>query len=100
MYVQTLIDLYEKVYTTNPSFARKPDFCISHTNMHLWNMNKSGLGTYEIVIILFHINDRDKNLRRFELPFLCAKLGMDISLEMIFFTLINVEDKFHNQYLN
>ena len=57
-------------------------------------MDSTTLETYEIVVSIFSISDKDTKKRFFEESFLLAKVKSDIVLEMFFLTMNNADVDF------
>lgn len=62
-------------------------------------MENSRLETFSMVIASFLVDAKNKKLRFFEETFLLANISIEVTLEMFFFTLSNIEINFINQEL-
>lgn len=81
------------------SFTKKLGFCIQKTKVNAQKIDDSPLEIFGIVIASFIINDKDKNFRFFEETFLLADISMNITFEMFFLILKNIQINFNNRKL-
>lgn len=97
--VEALIDSSSKVNVIQPSFAKDLGLRICKINVDAQKIDCSRLKTYEIVIVFFQVDDKDRKSRFFEETFLLIDIGMNIAFEIRFLTLSNVKINSNNKKL-
>lgn len=74
---------------------RKPGLCICNINVDTQKIDGSKLGTYNMIIALSRVDEKDEKSYFFEETFLLAEIKMDIVFEIRFATLNNVQVNFN-----
>lgn len=77
--VEALIDSDSKVNTMQPSFTMKLGLSICKTNIDAQKIYDCRLESYEMVIVSFQIDNKDKKSYFFEETFLLANSSIDIA---------------------
>ena len=97
--VQALIDLWNKVNTIYPAFAKQLGLSIRPTDVVAQKIDGTTLHTYGMVVAAFSVEDKANQVRFFEETFLVANVSPEVVLEIPFLTLSGVDIDFLCQEL-
>lgn len=97
--IKAIINSSSKNNKLQLSFLRKLGFYIYTTNLSTPKIDSNRLKTYEIVTILFQVDDNDGKFRFFKEKFLLANINMNTIFEILFLILGNIEINFNDQKL-
>ena len=75
----------------SPDFAKKLDLQIYETKVNTQKIDDSKLDTFDIVVVSFLVKNKKRKFCFFEEIFLLADINIDIALDILFFTLKNIE---------
>lgn len=96
---KALINSGREVNAMQPSFARKFGVRIRKTDISAQKVDGSRLQTFGIVIASFLMKNKDRKSRFFDKTFLLVDISMDVTFEIFFFILSNVDVNFTDQKL-
>ena len=91
---EALLDSESKVNVMSQAFAYQLGFTIWKTNVGAQKINGTILETYEMIISIFSVLDKDGRERFFEENFLLANVKLKIVLKMLFLTMSNAKVDF------
>ncbi len=91
---ETLLDSGSKVNAMSQTFAQQLGLKIRKTNIGAQKIDGTTLETYEIVVSIFSVSDKDGRERFFEESFLLADIKLDMVLGMPFLTTSNADVDF------
>ncbi len=91
---EALLDSGSEVNAMSSAFAQQLVLKIGKTNVGAQKIDGTTLETYEIVVSIFSVLDKDGRERFFEESFLLADVRPDIVLEMPFLTMSNANVDF------
>ena len=83
----------------NPDFARKLGFKVWKTNVRAQKIDDSALGTFEIVIADFQLEDKANKPRFFQETFLLADTQFEVILGISFLKISNADMSFGKRTL-
>lgn len=89
--IKGLIDSNSKINAMQVGFTREQGFCICITNVCAWKIGSNKLEIYEMVIIFFLVDNKDKKFCFFEEIFLLAEIRKNIAFGIFFLMLSNIE---------
>ena len=92
--IKTLLDSKNKVNAISQVYAHQLGFKTRKTNIRAHKIDNTTLKTYEIIVFIFSVLDKDGKERFFEESFLLADVKLDIVLEIFFLTISNVNIDF------
>lgn len=95
-FIEILIDSGSKVNIIQLSVGKKLGFRIYKIDVGVKKSDGSRLETFEIVITLLQVDDKDKKFYFFEETFSLADISMIIAFGMLFLILSNVKVNFNN----
>ena len=78
----------------NPNFAKKISFRIFEIKIDTQKIDSLKLDTFDMVIVLFCMENKKRRFRFFEGMFLVADISIDSTLNILFLTLNNIEIDF------
>ena len=87
--MQTLIDSFSKIIIINLDIAKNFGLQVWYINIDTQKINRSKLHTFGMVLTSFSIENKEIRSYFFIKTFLIVNLSIDISLEILFFTLSN-----------
>ncbi len=91
---EALLDSGSKVNTMSQAFAQQLGLKFCKTNVGAQKIDITTLETYEMVVSIFSVSDKDGRERFFEESFLLADVKSDIVLQMPFLTISNADVDF------
>ncbi len=91
---KALLDSRSEVHTISPAFAQQLGLKICKTNVGAQKINGTALETYEMVVSIFFVSDKDGRERFFEKSFLLVDVKPEIVLRIPFLTMSNVDIDF------
>ncbi len=91
---EALLDLRSEVNVMNQAFTSQLGLKICKTNIGAQKIDGTTLETYEIVVSIFSMLDKDVRERFFEKSFLLADNKPDVMLEIPFLTMNNTNIDF------
>lgn len=97
--VKMLMSSSSEVNAIYLSFMKRLSLRICKTDVRTEKINSSLPETYNMIITLYHMNDRDKKSCFIKKTFLLAGISMVVLFEMLFLTLSNIEIIFNKQEL-
>ena len=83
----------------NLDFTYKLNLRVCKSKISAQKINNLKLNTFDVVITLFFIKNKEKRCCILEKTFLLADINMNISLGILFFTVSNVKIDFVNCYI-
>lgn len=96
---EALRDSKSQINTISQAFASELGFKIQITDVGVQKIDSNTLETYEIVVSIFSVLNKDSRKRFFEEIFLLANVKPDIVLDMHFLTIGNADIDFQAQNL-
>ena len=94
-----MIDSSSKFNAISPAYAKKLGLQIRKTDVSAQKIDGSTLSTFEIVIVVFQVQDKLGRARFFQKTFLMANTSMEVVFEMPFLTLSNANVGFLDKKL-
>lgn len=86
-----LLNSENEVNAMSQAFVHQLDLKIRKTNVGTQKIDDITLKTYELVVYIFSMSDKDGEERFFEEIFLLADVKSDVILEMLFQTMSNAD---------
>lgn len=85
--MSTFFDLSSEVNTIHPTFVKELRILIRLINVEIQKIDNTRLDTYKIVVAVFSLTDKAKQVKFFEKIFLVANVSLEIVFIIIFLTL-------------
>lgn len=78
----------------NQAFALKVGFKMCTTNIGAQKIDNITLETYKMIVFIFFLFNKDRNIRFFKDIFLLTNISLEIFHKMFFFTMNNADIDF------
>lgn len=97
--IKALLDPGSVDNTISQAFTHSLGLKLWKTNIRAENIDNTTMETYEMVVSIFSVSDKDDRERFFEESFLLADVKPDVVFEMPFLAMNNIDIDFQAQNL-